>query len=112
VGTVRDMGSTIYFVLEGEIMETEEEKKLFPQRGDYFSIYPMSELAIKEAMEDKEYSRVVFRCLGSNETRIACIPESMPGTASTFYGKKILARSDWRIDDINSLLPALGIERE
>lgn len=107
----------------------EQNKKLFPQPGDYFAIYPMSELAVKETSEDgymgkdmhgeksrkdlinRFYNDTVFKCVDANETRIVCRP--VPLEKSAWYtSDRVLARSDWRIDDINSLLPALGIEQK
>lgn len=108
----------------------DEQKKMFPQPGDYFAIYPLSELAINSVAEDqywdkdsaegrntrKEfldrlYNRAVFKCIDSNDTRIVCLPESLGGDRS-FRGIKMLSRRDWRIDDVNALLTALTIKKE
>lgn len=96
----------------------DEQKKTFPQPGDYFAIYPLTERVIKEPDNEKEnkeilikeYNKSVYQCIdSSNATRIVC--REIPLKYGTWNPDKfILARCDWRFDDINDLKTVLGID--
>lgn len=87
----------------------------FPKSGDLFAVFPLIGLianrqtgdgtTIQETRVDRSYREDVFQCLESDATRVVCRKIDKDE-----YGKKpiVFHRSEWRIDNINHLLPALG----
>lgn len=70
----------------------------FPGPGDFFAISSIDK-------SDKSYRENIFQCLESDATRV--VARNVHGYE---YGNgvKIFHRIEWRIDNVNHLLPALG----
>lgn len=95
-------------------LEEQIKEASFPVSGNVFAVFPkerdihrrMSDgTVVVEKIVDRDYRQSVFKCMESDATRIVC---REIGRDPLIDKPIIFHRSEWRIDNIDHLLPSLG----